>query len=283
MRLNARQFREWPNKAITLLGMSGVGKTTFSSKLPSDTWFHYSGDYRIGTRYLDEHILDNIKAHAMRCAFLRDLLVSDSIHIRNNITTNHLHPISKFLGMIGDPEAGGLDVGEFKRRQALFRDAEVRAMADVDRFMKKATQDYQNPHFVNDAGGSVCGLNAEECWQRLSETTVILYLEASDEMEQLLLERALQNPKPLFYENEFLDRHLQMYLEQNNLKQVSEIIPTEFFQWVFPHLVGFRKSQYQSIARQYGYTIHAEKIFEMRDEKDIIELICSSLHDQPVD
>lgn len=281
MRLTAEQFREWPNKAITLLGMSGVGKTTFSSKLPPDTWFHYSGDYRIGTKYLDEHILDNIKAHAMQNEFLRDLLLSDSIHIRNNITTDHLHPISKFLGMVGNPEFGGLDVIEFNRRQALFRDAEVRAMADVDLFMKKARQDYRNPHFVNDAGGSVCGLNDKECWQSLSETTVILYLEASDEMELLLLERALQNPKPLFYENEFLDRHLQMYLEQSDLRQVSEIVPGEFFQWVFPRLVGFRKSQYQTIAHKYGYTIDAEKIFEMRDEKDIIDLICSSMRDQP--
>ncbi len=283
MRLTARQFREWPNKAITLLGMSGVGKTTFSSKLPSDTWFHYSGDYRIGTRYLDEHILDNVKAHAMQNAFLRDLLLSDSIHIHNNITTDHLHPISKFLGMVGNPELGGLDVGEFKRRQALFRDAEVKAMADAALFMKKARQDYQNSHFVNDAGGSVCGLNAGECWQSLSETTVILYLEASDEMEQLLLERALQNPKPLFYENEFLDRHLQMYLEQNGLREVHEIVPGEFFRWAFPCLVDFRRSQYQSIGREYGYTIPAERIFEMRDEKDIIDLICSSLHDQPTD
>ena len=283
MRLTAGQFREWPNKAITLLGMSGVGKTTFSSKLPSDTWFHYSGDYRIGTKYLDEHILDNIKAHAMQNQFLRDLLLSDSIHIRNNITTDHLHPISKFLGMVGNPEFGGLDVGEFKRRQALFRDAEVQAMADVDLFMKKARQDYRNPHFVNDAGGSVCGLNDEECWRSLSETTAILYLEASNEMEQLLLERALQNPKPLFYENEFLDRHLQTYLEQSDLRQVSEIIPAEFFQWVFSRLVGFRKSQYQAIAHKYGYTINAEKIFEMRDEKDIIDLICNCMHDQPTD
>ena len=281
--MTAGQFRKWPNKAITLLGMSGVGKTTFSSKLPSDTWFHYSGDYRIGTKYLDEPILDNIKAHVMQNDFLRGLLLSDSIHIRNNITTGHLHPISQFLGMIGNPELGGLDVQEFKRRQALFRDAEVQTMSDVDLFMNKARQIYRYPHFVNDAGGSVCGLNDEECWQHLSEVTAILYLEASDEMEQLLLERAIQNPKPLFYENEFLDQHLQMYLEHSDLKLVSEIVPEEFFQWVFPRLMGFRRSQYQAIAHKYGYTINAEKILESRDEKDIIDLICSSMNDESID
>ena len=54
--LKGAAFWKSPRKAITLLGMSGVGKTTLASRLPRQTWFHYSGDYRIGTRYLDEPI-----------------------------------------------------------------------------------------------------------------------------------------------------------------------------------------------------------------------------------
>ena len=118
-------FKAWSSKAITLLGMSGSGKTTLASKLPRDTWFHYSGDYRIGTRYLDEPILDNIKREAMKVPFLADLLRSDSMYICHNITINNLTPIASFLGMIGDPELGGLSVVEFKRRQALDRKSVV--------------------------------------------------------------------------------------------------------------------------------------------------------------
>ncbi|NNC63931.1 MAG: ATPase, partial [Gammaproteobacteria bacterium] len=88
MRMTGQQFLDWPNKAITLLGMSGVGKTTLAYKLPSSKWFHYSGDYRIGTKYLDEPILDNIKRQAMQVEFLRDLLRSDSIYIASNITVH---------------------------------------------------------------------------------------------------------------------------------------------------------------------------------------------------
>jgi hypothetical protein len=36
-------------------------------------------DYRIGTRYMGEHIVDNFKREAMKVPFLRDLLRSDSI------------------------------------------------------------------------------------------------------------------------------------------------------------------------------------------------------------
>ena len=97
MRMSRQEFLNWPNKAITLIGMSGVGKTMLASKLPRDSWFHFSGDYRIGTKYLSEPILDNIKLQAMEVPFLRDLLRSDSIHIANNISVDNLSPFQPFL------------------------------------------------------------------------------------------------------------------------------------------------------------------------------------------
>ena len=44
MRMTPEQFLNWDSKRITLLAMSGAGKTRLSSKLPKDNWFHYSGD-----------------------------------------------------------------------------------------------------------------------------------------------------------------------------------------------------------------------------------------------
>ena len=66
MRMTRAEFLAWPQKAVTLLGMSGVGKTFLANKLPKTHWFHYSGDYRLGTKYLAEPILDNIKRQAMQ-------------------------------------------------------------------------------------------------------------------------------------------------------------------------------------------------------------------------
>ena len=65
MKFSIDEFRAWNNKKVTLLGMSGVGKTYLSTLLCGHNWFHYSGDYRIGTRYLNEHIIDMIKQQAI--------------------------------------------------------------------------------------------------------------------------------------------------------------------------------------------------------------------------
>ena len=81
MKFTVEEFRAWKQKSVTLLGMSGVGKTHLSMLLRRHHWFHYSGDYRIGTRYLDEPIMDLIKQQAMQAPFLRDLLRRDWIYI----------------------------------------------------------------------------------------------------------------------------------------------------------------------------------------------------------
>ncbi|NKB77211.1 MAG: ATPase [Gammaproteobacteria bacterium] len=273
MKKPGKQFRDWPNKAVTLLGMSGVGKTYLASRLPSDLWFHYSGDYRIGTKYLDEPILDDIKKKAMEHPFLRNLLCSDSIYIRNNITLEHLHPISHFLGKIGNPERGGLSVEEFKRRQRLFRAAEVNAMRDVTEFMTKAREIYGYPHFLNDAGGSICGLKDDECWDELSTGTVVLYLKTNDEMEKTLIKRSVECPKPLYYEEDFLDTKLGEYLETNNLQSADEIVPDRFVQWMFPKVINHRMSQYESLAARYGHVVDASKLSQLSDENDFIDMV----------
>ena len=49
MRMTRKEFLEWPNKAITLLGMSGVGKTTLANKLPQEKQSVAMGDFAVLT------------------------------------------------------------------------------------------------------------------------------------------------------------------------------------------------------------------------------------------
>lgn len=273
MKFSVEALRRWENKRITLLGMSGVGKTRLAKMLMNCHWFHYSGDYRIGTRYLDEPILDNIKQQAMQVPFLRELLRSDSIYICNNISVNNLKPVSSFLGKLGDPEKGGLSLDEFKRRQGLHRDAEIAAMRDVPEFIRKAQEIYGYEHFINDAGGSVGELDDPETVRVLDEYTLILYLRATEQDERELIRRAQLDPKPLYYRDDFLEEQLTAYMSERKLEYVALIDPDDFVRWVFPKLFAARIPRYESIAKQYGYTITTEELARVDGESSFLQLV----------
>ena len=179
MKLTVEQFRAWEQKNITLVGMSGVGKTHLSNMLRRHDWFHYSGDYRIGTRYLSEPILDIIKKQAMEIPMLRDLLRSDYISIGNRISIDNLGPVLSFVGKLGNPEFGGVPLREFRERQELYRLAEIQAMRDVPEFINKSRNVFGYKHFINDVGGSLCELEEPGVIDLLIEHTLILYIEVS--------------------------------------------------------------------------------------------------------
>jgi len=273
VKLSAKEFKAWDNKCITLLGMSGVGKTRLANLLRQRHWFHYSGDYRIGTRYLDEPILDNIKAQAMQIPFLRDLLRTDSIYIRNNISVDNLKPVSSFLGKLGNPEQGGLGIREFKHRQELHRVAEIAAMKDVPEFIGKAQAIYGYRHFVNDAGGSLCELDDPEVLRILAGHTLVLYIKATEKDEQDLIRRAEDDPKPLYYRESFLDEQLEIYLREKGFGYVAEIEPDDFVRWMFPRLFYSRVPRYQAIADQHGYTLTTDELAQVRDEASFLRVV----------
>lgn len=277
MELSADDFLRSKNKRVTLLGMSGVGKTRLASILRQQNWFHFSGDYRIGTHYLDEAILDNIKLQAMQVPFLRDLLQSDSIYICNNITVDHLKPVSSFMGKLGNPCQDGLGLKEFKRRQQLHRQAEIAAMNDVPEFILKAQQIYGYQHFINDAGGSACELDDPAVIETLAKHTLILYIKATEQDEQRLIQRAESDPKPLYYREAFLDEQLAVYMQENDLDYVAMIDPDDFVRWIFPKLFYSRIPRYEAIADQYGYTITTDELASVSSEQDFIQLIATAI------
>jgi hypothetical protein len=277
MFLSPEDFLAWPRRAITLLGMSGVGKTTLTAKLPASAWFHYSGDYRIGTKYLEEPILDNIKRQAMQVDFLRDLLRSDSIYIASNITVDNLTPISTFLGKVGAQARGGLSLDVFKQRQRRHGDAEIQAMTDVADFIVKAKEIYGYDHFLNDAGGSLCELDDPDMMKVLVDNTLILYLRADEDMEQELIRRAEAKPKPLYFREDFLDREMQAYLQETGEPSPDEIDPDQFVRWIFPRLLRHRRPRYAAIANQFGYTVNASEIAGIRDEQDFLKLVVEAI------
>lgn len=280
MKMTAQEFIDWKSKRITLLAMSGAGKTTLADKLPKSKWYHYSGDYRIGTKYLKEPILDNIKRQAMSIPFLRELLRADSLYIKSKISFDNLTAVSSFLGKLGDSEKGGLSLKEFKYHQNLHRHAEIEAMKDVPAFIHNAEDIYGYHHFINDAGGSVCELDSLEALESLAENTLIIYIKIPPELEQTIIDRARKEPKPLYYRDAFLDEQLTTFLAVKNYNSTDEMSPDEFVSWVFPQLFKARVPRYEAIAEQYGYTIDGNDMAKVENEEGFIALIADALAKQ---
>jgi GTPase SAR1 family protein len=274
MKFNVDSFRAWSQKRITLLGMSGVGKTWLSSMLRRHDWFHYSADFRIGKRYLDEPILDLVKQQAMQVPFLRDLLRRDWIDIKNNIKIDDLGPVLTFVGKLGNPALGGIALKEFQHRQAMYRAAEIAAMYDVPAFINKASEVYGYAHFINDVGGSLCELDDPGVIEQLTEQTLVLYIQTTTpEEEAELIRRAQSDPKPLYFRPAFLAQNIPDFLQARNLSNIDAADPDEFTRWIFPRLFHARIPRYEAIAKPHGYTVTSNEIAGLRDEQDFLALL----------
>ncbi len=272
---SGKEFSNLPSKAVTVLGMSGVGKTTLSALLQNHNWFQYSVDYRIGTRYMDEHIVDNFKREAMTNPFLCELLRSDSIYIRSNITFHNLSPLSTYLGRPGNPSKGGIPFAEYVRRQNQHRDAEIKALLDVPEFIERADDIYKYQNFICDSGGSLCEIvnpddMNDQVLKSLSENTLLLWIEGTPEHTAMLVDRFRKNPKPMYYQPQFLKEKWAEYKLLNDIKNDDEVDPDGFAVWGFEQLLHHRIPLYKKIADKFGYTMHMADVPSINTEAEFM-------------
>lgn len=279
---NADEFINAPRRAITVFGMAGVGKTRLAALLRAHEWFHYSVDYRIGTRHMGEYIVDNFKREAMKNPFLRDLLVSDSIYISSNITFNNLEPLSTYLGTPGDELRGGLPFAEYQRRQEEHRIAEVRALQDVPHFIERAEALYGYTDFIADTGGSLIEvLDPEDAHdpvvQTLQQNTTLLYIRGTGNDAEELIARFKKAPKPMYYPPAFLVEKWAEFKKLHGIKRDDEVDPKAFAAWGFEALLYDRLPRYQKLADNFGYTVEASEISNIRDGQDFLELMRTAI------
>ncbi|RUT33139.1 ATPase [Arsenicitalea aurantiaca] len=275
-------FLRSPRHAVTVFGMAGVGKTRLSALLRQHHWFHYSVDYRIGTRHMGEFIVDNFKAEAMKVPFLRDLLRSDSITIGSNITFANLDPLSTYLGTPGDARRGGLPLAEYQRRQEQHRVAEIASLLDLPRFIERARVLYGYNDFIADTGGSLIEVidpndANDPVVSTLTENTVLIYIRGTEKDAAELIRRFRQSPKPMYYQPEFLVKKWDEYKTLNGITADEDVDPAGFGAWGFEALLHDRLPRYQALADNFGYTVEAADLATVRDGDEFLDLVANAI------
>ncbi|MDR5653238.1 ATPase [Ruixingdingia sedimenti] len=278
----AQDWRAARKRRVLLFGMSGLGKTHVASLLRAEGgWFHYSVDYRIGTRYMGEHIADNFKREAMKNPFLRELLLTDSVYIASNITFHNLAPLSTYLGKPGDPAKGGLSFDEYRRRQDQHREAEIAALLDTPRFIDRAQDIYGYGNFICDSGGSICEVvdpddPADPVLTGLSGSLLMVWIAGSDAHTAELIRRFDRAPKPMYYQPEFLTAAWAAYLAETGLAE-GAVDPDAFVRWTYARALAHRQPRYAAMARNWGIAVTAEEVGAIRDAHDFDDLIAHAL------
>jgi len=277
----AKDWRAAPRRRVLVYGMSGLGKTHLSNMLRgAGDWFHYSIDYRIGTRYMGEYIADNAKAHAMQVPFLRDLLMSDSIYIGSNLSFHNLTPVSTYLGKPGDPAKGGMPLAEFRRRQDQFRRAEISALEDTAYFIERAEALYGYPHFICDTGGSICEWvdgddPADPLLSELSRHCLLIRIEGDEAHTAELIRRFDRAPKPMCYQAGFLTGAWTEYLSENNCSE-GDVDPDAFIRRTYARALAHRAPRYEAMAK-WGVSVSADEVARVTTAADFEDLVAEAI------
>ena len=239
------------HKNVALFGMSGLGKTYLSNMLSGGgQWFHYSVDYRIGTHY-----------------------------IPSNVTFDDLSPLSSYLGKPGDPDRGGIPFEEYINRQRQHRAAEIAALKDTAQFISKAQGGCA--HFICDTSGSICEVvdpndPQDPVLTALSTAVLPVWIRGDGNHTEELVRRFAAAPKPMYFNEEFLRIKWAQYLSMRGITD-TEVDPDDFILWGYREQLAHRLPLYAAIAQNWGVTIEADEVTQIRDATDFTALIAKAI------
>lgn len=148
--------------AVTLVGMSNVGKTYWSKRLAAEAGFtHICCDDLIETELGD---------------VLQELGYSGGIA-----------DMAKWLGQPYDPQ--------FPKNQQIYLDLEIATMQSLITQLEQSARDTS---VIIDTTGSVVHTSSEIC-EKLQALTTVMYLEATPEMRHEMFKLYIAEPKPVVW------------------------------------------------------------------------------------
>lgn len=234
---SAADFLNAPRKAITLMGMSGVGKSYLSSLMSGWGWYAHSCDLEIGTK----HLAGELDAP---------------------VSADDISALSRYISKPGD-----LPMDEFLRRQRLYYEGECAVLSRVPELAGA------HERFVNDSTGSLCEIEDDKLIEAVGRSTLFVYIKASKEEERAVLERAQDYPKPLFYPPSHFKAWVKEYMQVFDIEDADDLPADDFTRWVFPRLFAERLPKYQALADRFGVTVSTNDLYKVKSENDLLNVI----------
>ena len=91
-------------------------------------------------------------------------------------------------------------------------------------------------------------------------------------MYQVLIDRFLAKPKPMYYEENFLHTLWQNF-RNDTLNIDDQINPDDFMIYGFKALIKRRKAIFDSISKNWGISLNFEKLRVVKSASDLVEAI----------
>ncbi|MGB3316631.1 MAG: ATPase, partial [Albidovulum sp.] len=110
----------------------------------------------------------------------------------------------------------------------------------------------------------------------LSDAALMVWIKGSDAHTEELIRRFDRAPKPMYYQPDFLHASWAEYLEANGLTE-NMVDPDAFVRWAYSRALAHRQPLYDAMARNWGVTVTAEEVAEVRTPSDFETLIARAL------
>ena len=200
---------------ISLIGMSGCGKSFWSKRLASLYKFQrYACDDLIANKL--DSILDRLAEDTITGVGMK----------RHESSTRR---ISEWMGEPGSANS--------EAHQAIYLSAERAVMQDILKAIVSALQSPHSsttvPNIVIDTTGSLI-YTGEEVTNALKSMSRVLLLDSSADEQETMLKKYLANPKPIIWNGHFVPNSHENYLQS--------------LERAFRNLMAERKERYRELA-----------------------------------
>jgi hypothetical protein len=218
-------------------------------------WFHYSVDYRIGTRYMGEYIADNFKREAMkvplpaRAADDRQRLHRVEHHLRQPRAAVDLPRQARRPGE-GRPALRGIHAPAGQHRAA-----EIAAMLDTARFIDRAPRSTATTTSSATRGLDLRGRGPRRPRRPGADALaaiLMVWIEGSDAHTAELVRRFDRAPKPMYYQPPFLEA-TGPSTARDRPSAEDAVDPDAFVRWTYARALAHRQPRY----RRHGPPISA--------------------------